>query len=288
MAGLAHAPTTRVMRPADIPGGDRLRALANWNQTPDDWARLLCWERAGCFLAEQDGCIVGTVTTTIFGPELAWIGMMLVDPAVRRQGIGRRLLTHAIDWLEVTRRLACIGLDATPVGKTLYDTMGFIDAYTLQRWEGTPPRLACREGPRPLAHADLTRIARLDRAALGVDRMRVIRDIVAAHPSGCFVLERNGDVAGYACSRPGARRCYIGPIVAVDAEAADVLLRAVLTPLVDEPVVMDIVDSNESATRLARGVGLQPVRPFIRMFRGNPLPAAEIHTCFAIVGPEVG
>jgi hypothetical protein len=77
-------------------------------------------------------------------------------------------------------------------------------------------------------------------------------------------------------------------VVAADPDAGQALLRAVLTPLADQPVVMDVIDSNDAATGFARQVGFQPVRPFIRMVRGDPLPAGNTQTCFAIVGPEVG
>lgn len=280
--------TIRTMQPVDIHAGDRLRALANWNQTAEDWARILRWEPDGCFVAEQAGQIVGTVTSTVFGRDLAWIGMMLVDPDLHRQGIGRRLLSHVLEWLEHTRQVRCIGLDATPIGKTLYDTMGFTEAYTLQRWEGVGPRLEATGNMRPLRVEDVPRLADLDRCALGVDRLRVIRDVVAAHPAGCAAVEREGAIVGYACSRPGARRWYVGPAVVREADVAQMLLAGGLAPLEGRLLVMDIPDSNHTALAFAESAGWQPVRPFIRMWRGEPPVQSDPHTCMAIVGPEVG
>src|SRR5207244_8379604 len=126
--------------------------------------------------------------------------------------------------------------------------------------------------------------------ALGVDRTRVLRDLHAANPLGSFMLDDDaGTVRGYALTRPGARRWYVGPVVARDTESADALLRAALAPLADQPVVVDTVDTNAAATRLADDLGLEPVRPFIRMSRGQPLPAATPDSvCFGIAGPEIG
>jgi GNAT superfamily N-acetyltransferase len=276
------------MQPEDIPAGDRLRALANWNQSSADWTRVLRWEPNGCFVAEQGGRIVGTVTSTTFERDLAWIGMMLVDPEVRRQGIGRKLLSHALEWLEGARRVRCVGLDATPVGKTMYDTMGFTDAYTLRRWEGVAPVVQSPARVRPLQATEVMRLANLDRRAFGVERLRLIRDIVVAHPDSCFVLDGAHGVAGYACSRPGALRWYIGPLVAADPDAAQALLKAVLAPIAGEPVALDLVDCNEFASTFAHALELRPVRPFIRMSRGGPLPLVNLQTSIAIVGPEVG
>jgi hypothetical protein len=131
-------------------------------------------------------------------------------------------------------------------------------------------------------------VADLDRCAFGVDRTRILRDLHAAHADGCFMLEKNGELAGYAFSRPGARRWYVGPIVARDAHSAEALLHAVLAPLANQEVVIDTPDRNAAATRLAEAFNFAPVRPFIRMWRGQPLPSTDPTTYFAMAGPEIG
>jgi hypothetical protein len=52
------------MHAADIPAGMRLKAIAGWNQTEVDWRLLLAAHPTGCFVAEDRGRIIGTVTTT--------------------------------------------------------------------------------------------------------------------------------------------------------------------------------------------------------------------------------
>src|SRR5512145_3259576 len=86
----------RRMAENDLPGADNLRRLVGWNQMPEDWARMLRLEPDGCFVAILNSVVVGTVTTTTYGQALAWIGMMLVHPDHRRQGIGRRLMQRAL------------------------------------------------------------------------------------------------------------------------------------------------------------------------------------------------
>jgi len=109
----------RQMTAADVGMGDSLRALAGWNQTPADWRRILSLEPGGCFVAEWDGLPVGTTTTTCYGTELAWIGMVLVHPDFRGRGIGRALMDHCVEYLK-RRGLRSIMLDATPLGERLY------------------------------------------------------------------------------------------------------------------------------------------------------------------------
>ena len=54
----------RRMTDGDLPAADELRRLAGWNQRPEDWRRLFWLEPRGCFVAVENGEVVGTVTTT--------------------------------------------------------------------------------------------------------------------------------------------------------------------------------------------------------------------------------
>jgi len=45
----------RLFTKEDIVLADSLRALAGWNQTPEDWLRFLSHQPDGCFIAEWDG-----------------------------------------------------------------------------------------------------------------------------------------------------------------------------------------------------------------------------------------
>src|SRR5256885_14028805 len=102
----------RPMNESDLPFADSLRELAGWNQTLVDWRRMLalspssqsasvetCAPQSGCFVAEWEGVLVGTVTILCYGKELAWIGMLLVHPESRGRGIGQTLLHHCLDHL---------------------------------------------------------------------------------------------------------------------------------------------------------------------------------------------
>src|SRR5882724_8331694 len=123
----------RLLRREDLQFADSVRASAGWNQTLDDWERFLTTEPDGCFLAEWNGAPAGTATTTIYGPDLAWIGMVLVHPEYSQRGIGRALLERCIERLR-GGHVRCIKLDATPLGKKVYDNLGFKDEWTLTRW----------------------------------------------------------------------------------------------------------------------------------------------------------
>ena len=135
-----HTPAIdiRLLFESDIPAAMQLKEAAGWNQTKADWRRLLSLEPNGCFAEVKDGRLVGTTTTTTYGNELAWIGMVLVDPQARRQGIATQLLKVAMDYLK--DRVATVKLDATAQGQPVYEGFGFEVESVVERWRGTTNR----------------------------------------------------------------------------------------------------------------------------------------------------
>src|SRR5207302_533099 len=87
-------------------------------------------------ISEWDGQAVGTTVTCVLG-SVAWIAMVLVDPDWRGRGIGKALMSHALDLLD-TWGVPSVRLDATALGKPLYEKLGFVVQYELARYEGVP------------------------------------------------------------------------------------------------------------------------------------------------------
>ncbi|MBK5280119.1 MAG: GNAT family N-acetyltransferase, partial [Bacteroidia bacterium] len=116
----------RTMRSDDIPAALSLCRHAHWNQLARDWEIFLQLSPHDCIVAEQEN-IVGTVTTIRYQNHFSWIGMLLVDPAMQRQGIGMQLLKEALRILEHEET---VKLDATPEGRTVYLKLNFVDEYS--------------------------------------------------------------------------------------------------------------------------------------------------------------
>src|SRR5438445_5117811 len=91
---------------------------------------LLQLAPAGAFAALSEARIVGTAIGIDYG-GFGWIAMMLVDPAYRGRGVGRRLLEAAMD--AVPSNIP-IRLDATPMGRRLYQRYGFEEEAMLSRY----------------------------------------------------------------------------------------------------------------------------------------------------------
>src|SRR5579872_6878429 len=127
----------RVLTSTDIPAGMRLKEAAGWNQTESDWRTMLTLAPQSCFGIDCDGELRATTTAICYGRELAWVGMVLTDPEYRGRGMARRLMEHTLDHL---RRdgVHWIKLDATAMGRPVYERFGFREEAAIERWVRKP------------------------------------------------------------------------------------------------------------------------------------------------------
>ncbi len=281
----------RRMTDGDLRVADELRRLAGWNQTLEDWRRLLWLEPRGCFVAVENGEVVGTVTTTTYGQALAWIGMMLVRAEHQRRGIGTRLMRQALEYLR-DRGVACVKLDATPAGRLVYEKLGFVPESTLTRWQ--QPSSGKTQSPEPavagvreLTDADWEAVDDSDRAAFGASRTCLLRSL--AHDSrAVLVWPAQGRVVGWGMVRPGANADYLGPLVCSSDEGSLSLVAALLGRVGSDSVIWDVPDKNESAKATAQRFGFAPLRPLTRMRLGPEMVAGDRQNPFTIADPAVG
>lgn len=248
--------TIRPMEAADLDVMQSLVEVAGWNQLRRDLERLWGHQPEGCFVGLVQDRVVGTVTTTSHGAEVAWIGMMLVHPDFRRRGIATALMTRAIDWLR-QQKLPCIKLDATPEGAAVYARIGFRSESGLARYlrpaRGAATAIVPTAGP--FAVPDL------DSLAFGANRSAWLRRLAA---DSRIVVEAQG----YGMLRPGRLADYLGPVVAESATAARRLVERLLEG-VGQAVVWDLPDRNRAAVTLAQDLGFTPVRCLTRMWLGK-------------------
>ncbi len=280
----------RTFTDADVPLGMELKALARWNQVEADWRRFLAMQPDGCFVAEIDGHPAGTATTIAYGQRFGWVGMVLVHPERRRRGIGSALLEHCIAHLE-GRGVACVKLDATPLGKKLYDTLGFVDELHIERRQigsvaDLPPAEACVSR---MLREDLSDVADYDAPIFGAPRRRPLELLFRQNPSGCFVSRDGaGRVCGYIFSRAGAHAWQVGPWSADRRPIAAALLHAALDPLRGGPVFMDVPLLPEGPREIVSALGFEVQRPLIRMYKGDNRCPGDASRAYAFCGPETG
>jgi GNAT superfamily N-acetyltransferase len=274
----------RRMTAADIPLGLRLTEQAHWNQVEADWKRMLAMQPDGCFVAESEGTPVGTTAVTILGP-VAWIAMVLVEESARGRGIGTALAQHALAFLD-ERKVPTVRLDATALGQSLYERLGFTPQYQLMRYEGTLPRAAELDVSEPAPPEEWDALMAFDERTTRTDRRPLLSRLFAEHPEEVCLDRVGAALGGYLTARPGRRAWQIGPCIAAP-EAGPQLFADAFRRHAGQNVYVDIPVANVAATRFVESHGLTVQRSFTRMCRGRPV-GERLEWLWASSGPELG
>ena len=240
---------------------------------------------------EHDRKVVGTATTINYESRFAWIGMVLVDPDYRKQGIGTQLLKKTIEYLDASN-IRSVKLDATPEGKPIYARLGFVEEYEIERW--ILKRKASTALPvqqricKPLNEIQKEQIFKVDRELFGADRGFLLRGLCEDAPEFATAVWDEDLSHGYAFGRRGLFADHLGPWMARTRAEAENLLQSFLAKSSRETVIVDCMKSNSMAVELLRNCGFTPSRPLTRMVRGpNVYPGKPASFC-AILGPEFG
>jgi GNAT superfamily N-acetyltransferase len=282
--GFMKAIHIRLMKNKDRAFGLRLSRQARWNQTEADWLRLLYLESEGCFVAELDGAAVGTTTTCVLG-QVAWIAMVLVDENHRRRGIGTHLLRHALEYLD-NRQAPTIRLDATQLGRPVYEKLGFAPEYELARYQGTARPCQALLAMAEASAETYPDIIEFDQVRTGTNREKMLTRLFHEFPQNLRALRRKGNIVGYLTMRPGAETLHIGPCSA-SPNAGPALLRDALCRCAEQRVCVDIPLKNAEAVNIAESNGLTIQRRFTRMCRGERVDD-NVAAMWASSGPEKG
>lgn len=138
----------------------------------------------------------------------AWIGNLLVDPARRRSGYGRRLFRHALDTL-VGSGIATLWLTASKQGLQLYTDNGFRPVADVERWvwqgDGRLPSASVVAGC-----GELYSLVRADAVAWGEPRA----GLLALLARGGQILAAGSTVALLQC---GSQLRVLGPWLSADS-----------------------------------------------------------------------
>jgi GNAT superfamily N-acetyltransferase len=275
----------RAMAAEDIAAGLRLCRASGWNQLAEDWHVFVDSPGSGGLLIERDSNVLGTAAYVRYD-ALAWIAMMLVDPAERGAGLGGQLLASALDALAGA---PCVGLDATSAGEPLYRRFDFVGDYSLARTKSTIDSSRFSElagAARRMLKGDLEAVCRWDRGVFGADRGRLLAALFDRVPECAWVTYDAAGVAGYTFGRPGYLYYQLGPVVAADAATARDMVTRCLSQLGGRAFAIDVPLLDAAWLDFLKSVGFVEERHFLRMFlRGHVHPGIPERQ-YAICGPE--
>jgi len=263
----------RLITEADFEAAERIlqAAFAITDSRIEDIRRYHALQSESYFIALIDGEPAGMAGAVHYG-SFAFVGMMAVDPRFQHHGLGyalmERLLARIAEWdVPVT------SLDASADGARLYPRFGFQDfdkALSMQL-TGQRQKYSMPAEVQALGLEDLDALAEFDRPLFGGDRKLVLKILLHDFPIRAFgIFSRNRELKGYLFAQP----TRLGPWVALDAESAELLLRAALSLAPDYLPSVILPEVNAAGTKLLERFGFTLQLVNRHMYRGClPLPS---------------
>ncbi|NHK30008.1 MAG: GNAT family N-acetyltransferase [Asgard group archaeon] len=101
----------------------------------------------GCFVAIEKKKVIGAIFSHVWG-KLGWIGTFAVDPDFQEQGIGKKLMLKAIEYLDKNCNVTTLGLETMSDSSSnigLYSKLGFRPAFQTIRLIKTISTTSLRE-----------------------------------------------------------------------------------------------------------------------------------------------
>jgi predicted GNAT family N-acyltransferase len=267
---------------AHLEGALKLSQEMSWPYRIEDWDVAL--QLGHGFVLQRAGVVIGTAAWWPYGETHAFAGMIIVAKAAQGRGHGARLM----DALLASAHPRTIALNSTAEGIMLYRRRGFVPIGVIHQHQGIPRE--CHEAPRSglvrsMAASDFEAIARLDRAASGLERRRMLDRLLQSGDGD--VLQRDGIARGYAISRLFGRGHVIGPVVAESPADARALIAAALARLGRVFVRIDTSARSQLGDWL-EGIGLQQVSDATTMILGAQAPAIGPARTFALANQSFG
>ncbi|WP_327268991.1 GNAT family N-acetyltransferase [Streptomyces sp. NBC_01218] len=229
--GLADDLPIRRLGRGDLVACSDLSEDRGWPRDEHRWGLLL---GAGTTYGIDDPSgkgLAAACVVTSYDPVHAALGMMLVAQRFARQGMGRRLLLHALD----EHGHVPLTLFATDQGRPLYEGLGFTVVGSVERSVGRflpghvqgeadrGTRGSSATTTRAATARDLPAVLALDTAVFGVERTRMLARL-PAFSDHFRVAERAGELVGFAALWPSDGSHVIGPLVASDTATAQALV----------------------------------------------------------------
>jgi ribosomal protein S18 acetylase RimI-like enzyme len=239
----------------------------------------------GWFVASQEKHLVGMVGATNY-ETFAHVGLMAIHPDVQRQGVGLALMQFILARLE-QQQVPMVLLDASEVGRPLYDKLGFIaydETFMFQR-QGNFAMSAQTPHIQAISVRELDELVQWDTDVFGANRRKVFQVLLDVFPERAFIQrDDEGQLIGYLF----AQKNRIGPWVMLRPHNAEELLQAALALPYKEPVSMTVPAANQEAIELLQHYGFERVRTNRRMGRGAGALPGQRQKIYAQTSLAVG
>jgi GNAT superfamily N-acetyltransferase len=275
----------RRMTADDLPAAHKLSLSVLWPHRLEDWKFIQ--QLGEGIVAEGPSGIVGTIMCWLHGPDYASLGMTIVAPEYRRQGIANQLVARILK--EIGDRT--ILLHTTATGLRFIEGAGFVQTGWVHQHQGSVFRapfvpLGAGERIRPVGPRDEAALTELAARSTGIPRATVIKQLLTV--ADIVAIDRYGELVGFAALRKFGHGYVIGPVVAPDVERAKALIAHWAGTQAGAFVRVDVPDSSGLSPWLT-DMGLVQVEEAVyAMTRGDPPRPAPSAIRYALLSQSLG
>jgi GNAT superfamily N-acetyltransferase len=274
----------RTMRPDEISIAVNWAEAEGWNPGLADEVCFAAADPDGFLIGELEGAPAATVSCVRYGTSFAFLGFYIVREDLRSRGYGLRIWNAAI----ALAGARVIGLDGVVAQQENYRKSGFELAYPNIRCGGTiAPLDAPQTGVVALTELPLASVEASDAVVFPAPRTAFWRAWIGSSGHVGRALVRDGELAGWGVIRPCRKGRKIGPLVADNRAAAEVVLSALLASGGVGEIFLDVPSINRDAVALAEDLGLTPVFETARMYTGKIRPLRP-ERIFGVTSFELG
>lgn len=276
---------TRTMTREEVALAVEWAAREGWNPGLHDAEAFYAADPGGFFVGELDGEAVASISVVNYGVGFAFLGLYIVQPAFRGKGLGWKLWQHGM----ASAAGRQVGLDGVVAQQGNYRKSGFELAWRNVRYAGHGLGPSMRDAQVvDLKSLSFEAVRAYDAPFFPADRSGFLGAWLGLEDSVALGYVRNGTLHGYGVIRRCRSGWKVGPLFADGEPVAEAVYAALAgQAAVDEPVFLDVPETNAAAVALARRHGMEVVFETARMYTGTA-PQMPMERMFGITSFELG
>ncbi len=241
--------------------------IEGWNPGPYDAEVFWETDPDGFLGFYYNNSLVAGGSIVSYNGEFGFMGLFIVKPEYRNNGIGRKLWYLRRN--ELIKRLkdnAPIGMDGVVDMQPFYQKGGFEIVFIDKRYEKLGLKLEVSYNISLIEDSDFNKIVEYDKQCFGYLRSRFLKPWLNIPGNKNYKYIENNDIKGFVVLRKASSGFKIGPLFADNDEIAEELYRACLNSAVGEPVYFDIPMINQGAVNIVQNYNAQCIFECARMY----------------------
>lgn len=255
-----------------------------WNPGLDDAKNFQLVDPNGFFIGSLDDKPVAAISNVSYGDKLFFLGLYIVHPEYRGQGLGYQIWQHAMNY---TGQINC-GLDGVVAQQANYMKSGFKLAYRNIRYAIKENLQSAFQSVELVILNNLLLDAVLDydQRLFPAPRKNWLMAWVLNHTT--LVYCKDNQIMGYGV----IRRCHvgykIGPLFANNQQVAEDIFQGLCAKVeLGAEIYLDIPEPNLQALKLVENFNMQAVFETARMYTQHA-PEVNLDKIFGVTTFELG